>query len=137
MRFVHSSPSTRPEAPQDHCGTGIDSPSSAGVCTGRRRARVACSKLKPRDNSLGSLNARPEKEIPTGRLSPVNPAGTIRSGKPVRLAMFVADAVGPAGPVSGGAASNAGLRVAVGYTIASSFSAANRPSTVARTNGRP
>jgi hypothetical protein len=32
--------------------------------------------------------------MPTGRLSPVNPAGTIRSGKPARLAMFVAEAVG-------------------------------------------
>jgi hypothetical protein len=51
--------------------------------------------------------------------------------------MFVADAVGLAGAVSGGAASNAGLRVDVGYTIASSLSAAKRPSTVARTNGRP
>ena len=127
----------RSGTPQDHSGTEIDSPSSAGVCTGRRRACVACSKLYPRDKSLCSPNAGPKKEIPTGRSSPVNPAGTIRSGKPVRLAMFVADAVGPAGPMSGGAASNAGLRGDVGYTIASSFSAAKRPSTVARTNGRP
>jgi hypothetical protein len=41
------------------------------------------------------------------------------------------------GAVSGGAASKAGRRVAVGYTIASILSAANRPSTVDRTNGRP
>jgi hypothetical protein len=64
------------------------------VCTGRRRACVACSKLYPRDKSFCSLNAGPKKEMPTGRLSPVNPAGTIRSGKPARLAMFVAEAVG-------------------------------------------
>jgi hypothetical protein len=64
--------------------------------------------------SFCSLNAGPRKEMPTGRLSPVNPAGTIRSGKPVRLAMFVAEAVGLAGAVSGGAVSSAGLRVAVG-----------------------
>src|SRR5215467_16041024 len=93
---------------QSPYGTDIDSPLSAGVCTGRRRACVACSKLYPSDKSFCSLNAGPKKEIPTGRLSPVNPAGTIRSGKPVRLAMFVAD--GLAGAVSGGAASNAGLR---------------------------
>ena len=39
----------------------------------------------------------------------MNPAGTIRSGKPVRLAMFVAEAVGLAGAVSGGAVSSASL----------------------------
>jgi hypothetical protein len=81
--------------------------------------------------------AGPKKEMPMGSLSPVNPAGTIKSGKPVRLAMFVADAVGLAGAVSGGAVSNARLRGDVGYTIASSFSAAKRPSTAARTSGRP
>src|SRR5207244_11043680 len=118
-------------------GTDSDSPSSAGACTGRRRARVACSKLNPRDKSFCSLKAGPKKEMPTGRLSPVNPAGTIRSGKPVRLAKFVAEAVGLAGAVSDGAASNAGLRVDVGYTIASSFSAAKRPSKADRINGRP
>jgi hypothetical protein len=62
---------------------------------------------------------------------------SIRSGKPVRLAMFVADAVGLAGGVSGSAVSNAGLRGDVGYTIASSFSFVKRPSTVARNSGRP
>ena len=103
---------------------------------------MACSKLYPRDNSFCSLNATPKKEtpkkdMPTGRLSPVNPAGTIRSGKPVRLAMFVADAVGAAGAVSGGAAISAGLRGDVGYTIASNFAEAKRPSTAARTSGRP
>src|SRR4051812_37725203 len=35
---------------QQDQGTDIDSPSSAGACTGRRRACVACSKLYPRAN---------------------------------------------------------------------------------------
>src|SRR6267143_6486112 len=71
-------------------GTEIVSPGSAGVWIGRRRACVSCSKLYPSDSSLGSLNARAKNDNPTGRLSPVNPAGTMRSGKPVRLAMSVA-----------------------------------------------
>src|SRR4051794_9499588 len=33
-------------------GTDIVSPSRAGACAGRRRARVACSKLNPRDKSF-------------------------------------------------------------------------------------
>src|SRR5439155_96198 len=72
-------------------GTEIPSPSSAGAWIGTRRACVACSKLYPSDSSFGSLKARPKNDNPTGRLSPVNPAGTMRSGKPVRLAMSVAE----------------------------------------------
>src|SRR4051794_28485834 len=72
-------------------GTVIVSPGSAGVWIGRRRAWVSCSKLNPSDSSFCSLKARPKNDSPTGRLSPVNPAGTMRSGKPLRLAMSVAD----------------------------------------------
>src|SRR6266480_4252577 len=105
----------------------IDSPERAGVWTGRRRARVACSKLYPSASSLGSLNAGPKNEIPTGRLSPVKPAGTMRSGKPVRFAMSVAARPVPARSVAGDAGAAAvvairpGLRDDVGYTIASSL----------------
>src|SRR5690348_14152520 len=75
-------------------GTVIDSPFNAGVWIGRRRACVACSKLYPSDSNFCSLNAVPKNEIPTGKRSPVNPAGTIKSGNPVRFAIFVADDAG-------------------------------------------
>ena len=39
----------------------------------------------------GSSKARPRKEIPTGSQVPVNPAGTMSSGKPVRLAYRVGE----------------------------------------------
>ena len=38
---------------------------------------------------MGSLNAVPMNEIVTGKPSLVMPAGTIRSGNPVSLAMMV------------------------------------------------
>ncbi len=63
---------------------------------------------------MGSLKGNPKNEIPTGRPLLVNPAGTIRSGKPLRFARLVAETAGlgdedplfsPKGP---------GLRGAVG-----------------------
>ncbi len=58
--------------------------------------------------------------MPTGRPSPVNPAGTMRSGNPVRLAMSVADIPDAASaddalvPVVAIAAIGAGRRETVG-----------------------
>ena len=66
-----------------------------------------------KEASRGSLNAGPRKDNPTGRSSPVNPAGTIRSGNPVRLAMFHGEG-GPPPPPPGDAASSAGRRGDVG-----------------------
>ena len=98
------------------------SPASAGVCTGRRRARVSCSKLYPRAKSLGSLNAGPRNDSVTGSPSAVKPAGTIRSGKPVRLARLTAVAALPPGAFGGSVRSGA-RRGNVVYTMASSFCA--------------
>jgi hypothetical protein len=56
----------------------------------------------------------------------------MHSGKPVRFAIFVAEVTSGVG----GAEICAGRRGDVGYTIASSFSAAMMPSTTARTIGR-
>src|SRR5689334_5661216 len=90
----------------------IVSPDRGGVCTGRRRACVACSKLYPSASSFPSLNAGPKNDSPTGRLSPVKPAGTIRSGKPVRFAMLVADGTPP--PLAPVSATRPGRRDEVG-----------------------
>ena len=73
---------------------GILSPGSGGVCTGSRRALVICSKAYPNPKRVGSLNGSPKKEIPTGKPLLVNPAGTIRSGKPLRFARLVAETAG-------------------------------------------
>ena len=43
---------------------------------------------------MGSLKGSPKKEIPTGNPLLVNPAGTIRSGKPLRFARLVAETAG-------------------------------------------
>jgi len=83
-----------------------------------------------------------------GRLSAMNPAGTIRSVKPVRLAMFVADAVRFGAAVSGGV-SSAGLRAmldhyaavvaelrAAGITSFSSIAAALNERSIPAASGR-
>ncbi len=67
-----------------HCP--ILSPGSAGVCTGRRRAFVACSNEYPSASSFGSLNAGPKNEIPTGSPPVVKSGGhdQIREAREVR-----------------------------------------------------
>ena len=77
------------------CLSTMPSPASRGVVTGKRRALVACSKLYASEISVPSLHARPKNEMPSGRRSSLNPAGTVRSGKPVRFAKFVALAPPP------------------------------------------
>src|SRR4051812_30086371 len=47
--------------------------------------------------SLGSLKAGPRNDRVTGNPSPVNPAGTTRSGKPVKLAKFTGFPATPPG----------------------------------------
>jgi hypothetical protein len=76
------------------CIQGIFSPCKGGVCIGLRRDLVICSNAYPNPKRLGSLKGRPKKEIPTGNPLLVNPAGTIRSGKPLRLARLVAETAG-------------------------------------------
>src|SRR5262245_26882722 len=46
---------------------------------GGRRALVACSKANAMRNNLGSVQARPKNEIPTGRPN-TKPAGTVMLG---------------------------------------------------------
>lgn len=115
-------------------GTLTASPGSRGVWMGSRRACVACSKLYPSANSLPSLNGRPRNDSATGSTSPVKPAGTIRSGNPVRLARFTGVLAEPPGG-SGGAAISGGRFGRVGYTSASSCCDARTPSMTARTIG--
>ena len=53
--------------------------SSVGKNCGGRRALVSCSKAKAMDRSFGSLQARPKKDMPTGKPN-TNPAGTVMLG---------------------------------------------------------
>src|ERR1700751_795907 len=52
---------------------------------GDRRALVACSKAKARRSNLGSLQARPKNEIPTGNPE-MEPAGPVMLGSPATAA---------------------------------------------------